>query len=68
MKRPKPRRSMQLIERKLPLRRIIEFPGMKGPILDKVKLSTTSDYHSLTLDFQDKTQYCSLKLSMNLVD
>ena len=55
MKRPKPRRSMQLIERKLPLRRFIEFPGMKGPILDKVKLSTTSDYHSLTLDFQDKT-------------
>jgi len=59
---------MQLIERKLPFRKFIEFPEMKGRTLDKVKLSTTSDYHSLTLDFQDKTQYCSLKLSMNLVD
>jgi hypothetical protein len=46
---------MQLIERKLPFRKLIEFPEMKGRTLDKVKLSTTSDFHSLILDFQDKT-------------
>jgi hypothetical protein len=45
----------RLIEREIENRRFIEFPQMKGRIIDKVEFYTTPDYHSLTLHFQDKT-------------
>ena len=48
-------RSTQLIERKLPFRKFVEFLHMKGRLLDKIELFTTPEHHSLTLNFQDKT-------------
>ena len=44
-----------LIERKGPFRNLIEIPGMEGRILKRVEIFTTTEYHSLTLDFEDKT-------------
>jgi hypothetical protein len=48
-------RSFALIERKLPGRRFVEFPRMKGRMVEKIELFTTPEYHSITVRFQDKT-------------
>jgi hypothetical protein len=56
--RPKPAPPMSafsLVERKLEGRKFVEFPHMKGKILDKVELFTTPEYHSISMDFQDRT-------------
>ncbi|HWZ44302.1 MAG TPA: hypothetical protein VNW97_12560 [Candidatus Saccharimonadales bacterium] len=52
--KPSPRR-FTLIERKFPGRRFVEFPRMKGRTVDKIELFTTSEYHSITVSFLDKT-------------
>lgn len=44
-----------LVRRTVENRRFIEFPGVKGRVLEKVELFTIPEYHSLTLYFQDKT-------------
>ena len=44
-----------LIERKGPFRNLIEIPGMEGRTLKRVEIFTTTEYHSLTLDFEDQT-------------
>jgi len=44
-----------LIQRKAGRGRFVEFPRMKGRILEKVEFFTAPDFHSLTLYFQDKT-------------
>ena len=44
-----------LIERKGPFRNLIEIPGMKGRILERVEIYTATGHHSLTFDFADKT-------------
>ena len=44
-----------LLKRKGPYRNLIEIPGMEGRILKRVEIYTTTEYHSLTLDFEDKT-------------
>ncbi len=44
-----------LVERKFEGRKFVEFPQMKGKTLDKVELFTTAEYHSISLEFQDKT-------------
>lgn len=45
----------RLNERRIENGRFIEFPGMKGRILEKVEFFTAADFHSLTFYFQDKT-------------
>lgn len=54
-KPPSPFIPFALVERKLEGRKFVEFPQMKGKMLDKVELFTTSGYHSISLDFQDRT-------------
>src|SRR5215813_7418673 len=44
-----------LNERNLPHRRFVEFPLARGKTIEKVELFTTRGYHSLTIDFQDRT-------------
>ena len=44
-----------LRERTLPGRRFTEFPLDRGKIAEKVELFTTTNYHSLTIEFQDRT-------------
>ena len=54
-RKPKPSRvPFSLVERKFEGRKFVEFPQMKGKTLDKVELFTTPEYHSISLDFQDK--------------
>jgi hypothetical protein len=62
MKRPKakkqskPRkRGFKLIERRLPHRRLVQFPQMSGRTVEKIELFTAAEFHSLTISFQDKT-------------
>ena len=44
------------IQRRADHRRFIDFPQMKGRILEKVELYTTAEHHhSLTLYFEDNT-------------
>ena len=45
----------RLNERRVENGRFIEFPRVKGRILETVELFTAPDFHSLTLYFQDKT-------------
>ena len=47
---PKP-----LIERRFPYTRFVEFPHVKGRTVEKVEFYTTSRYHSITINFQDRT-------------
>ncbi len=55
-RKPKTSRvPFSLVERKFEGRKFVEFPQMKGKTLDKVELFTTPEYHSISLDFQDKT-------------
>ena len=46
---------MTLIERKLPRRKFVEFPQMKGRIVERIELFLMSNIRSLTIYFQDKT-------------
>lgn len=34
---------------------MVEFPQAKGKITEKVEFFTTGAYHSITIDFEDKT-------------
>ena len=38
-----------------PGRRVLEFPQVQGKIIEAVEFSTSSDAHSISLRFQDKT-------------
>ena len=53
-KKPSPG-EFALRERTLPGRRFVEFPLVHGKIADKVQLFTTTNCHSLTIEFQDRT-------------
>ena len=44
-----------LVERKFEGRKFVEFPQMKGKTLAKVELFTTPEYHSIKMDFEDRT-------------
>ncbi len=37
------------------LRKVFHFPQTKGKVVEGVEFSTYSDYHNITLRFQDKT-------------
>ena len=58
-KRHTPRIQIQsppaLIERKFPHTRFVEIPQVKGRTVEKIELFTASEYHSITIDFEDKT-------------
>ena len=43
------------VERKLDGRKFVEFPQMKGKTLNKVEMFSTTGYHSISLDFDDRT-------------
>ena len=53
-KKPSPG-EFALRERTLPGRRFVEFPLVHGKIADKVQLFTATNFHSLTIEFQDRT-------------
>ncbi|HEY6251862.1 MAG TPA: hypothetical protein VI685_18035 [Candidatus Angelobacter sp.] len=36
-------------------RRVVQFPQAKGKIVEGVEFSTCSEYHSISINFQDKT-------------
>jgi hypothetical protein len=48
----KPRTT--LIKKDYPGGKLIEFPGIKGRVLEKVELVTSHDYHCISLCFQRK--------------
>jgi hypothetical protein len=53
---PPPPGDCALRERTLPhYRRFIEFPLVKGKVAEKIEFFTSSESHSLTIDFQDRT-------------
>src|SRR5262245_12633063 len=47
--------SFALVERKLPCRRFVEFPQVNGKTIKQIHFYTATDYHSITIDFQDHT-------------
>jgi hypothetical protein len=44
-----------LLERNFSDRRSIEFPQVKGKTVEKVELDTTSEFHCITINFEDNT-------------
>ena len=63
---PKPG-QLALSEKTLPGRRFIEFPLVQGKIAEKVRLFTSTDGHSLTIEFQDETSlFLSLEPGLNI--
>jgi hypothetical protein len=44
-----------LIERTSAHTRFIEFPDVQGRAVEKIQMSTCTDHHAITIDFQDKT-------------
>ena len=50
-----PSADFALRERTLPGRRFVEFPLVHGKIAEKVQLFTATNFHSLTIEFQDRT-------------
>ena len=42
-------------DKERPGRRIVQFPQVKGKTTEKVEFFTTGEYHSITIDFEDKT-------------
>lgn len=47
--------QLGLLERKFQGRRFVEFPQVKGKTTERVQLYTATDYHSITIDFEDET-------------
>jgi hypothetical protein len=48
-------------ETKVPYRRVLRFPQIKGKIIADVELSLSPEYHAVDIRFEDKT---SLTLSI----
>jgi len=70
---PKPKRQRRsysslpgLVQHRIDRRRFVEFPGMKGRMVEKIEFFTMSDYHGLTIYFQDKT-FLSMVLEPTLL-
>ena len=47
--------QLGLLERKFQDRRFVEFPQVKGKTTERVQLYTATDYHSITIEFEDET-------------
>jgi hypothetical protein len=58
MKTPKQKsrpRASKHIERKSSHSKFVEFPSMKGRVLEKITFYSSGDWHSISVKFQDKT-------------
>lgn len=64
--RPEPGKEYDLRERGLPGRRIVEFPQMKGRIVQRVRFYTSADENTVAIRFRDRTQL-SLRFEPALV-
>ncbi len=51
----KPKKRSDLIERKLPGRKIIQFPLLEGRTVERVRLFTSKDENCISINFQDET-------------
>jgi hypothetical protein len=49
------RRRYELIDRSTPGRKLLEFPEMKGRVVEKIEFFSTAEFHSVNLFFADKT-------------
>lgn len=49
------RRKYELIDRSTPGRKLLEFPEMKGRVVEKIEFFSTAEFHSVNLFFADKT-------------
>ena len=47
--------ELALQERTLPFRRFVAFPLVKGKVAEKVELFTSTNNHSLAIEFQDRS-------------
>ena len=55
----RPRRSRGRLRsnsnEKKPYRRVFHFPQTRGKLVEDVEFSTSTDYHNISINFQDKT-------------
>lgn len=54
-------------------RKFVHFPQVKGRVVENIELFTMADFHSITIDFRDKTQFNlmlepSLLIASNMAD
>lgn len=49
------RRKYELIDRSTSGRKLLEFPEMKGRVVEKIELFSTAEFHSVNVFFADKT-------------
>lgn len=49
------RRRYELIDRSTPGRKLLEFPEMKGRVVEKIEFFSTAEFHSVNVFFADKT-------------
>ncbi len=47
--------QFDLIVKKFPERKVVQFPQLAGRIIDRVRLFTALDNHCISINFQDKT-------------
>src|SRR4029077_14504130 len=55
-RRPEPGKEFDLRERGLPGRRVVEFPQMKGRMVQRVRFYTSPDENTVAIRFRDRTQ------------
>jgi hypothetical protein len=65
-KRPEPWKEFDLKERGLPGRRIVEFPQMKGRMVQRVRFYTSPEENTVAIRFRNRTQL-SLRFEPALV-
>jgi hypothetical protein len=56
-----PKSAFNLVERRFNARRFVEFPQIKGKSIEKLELFTSSEQHSIDIEFEDSTS-----LSLNI--
>src|SRR5215510_2806230 len=42
-------------QKEKPYRRVFHFPQTRGKLVEDVEFSTSTDYHNISINFQDKT-------------
>jgi hypothetical protein len=52
---PLPPPSPSILERKFSDTRLIEFPDVRGKVVEKIEISTGREYHGITIYFRDKS-------------
>lgn len=54
-RKPAERRTQKRSSLFHPFRKLVHFPHAKGKTVEDVEISSTSDYHNISINFQDKT-------------